>query len=349
MNYAVIYKMMNIIGFLFLGISLFAQESKSKEEILSIVNNAPGKHFFSDDRASASSIFSMDRDYFIKKLSSSDVPVIYDLVLDKTVDYDTRGRLAKAATFLNPDKQQIDRITDYVTKNLPRFGDEAMHLQKPPDNTENMIAPITTNIPLLYKTTQNDRVLAPLRKLYEESACKIYCQIVILQKLRDTNAPQNNSLYIRILEDPNTIEMQRYYTAGSLAQAGNLESTPYLKEMAAGLFAKDDSVGKFAKYMSAIGALGIYGQKKLDANEVIKDIVTKVCNDDKANYGWITKNPANFMDLFTVLERNAGEENRKYLENLIDKGCKRAEAKEYATKALKNMSAKTQARPSVLP
>jgi hypothetical protein len=331
MKYTAIYKMMGIIGLLLLGASLFAQESKSRQDILNIINNAPRK-IMVDDPKLVGSVFNKDMQYFTSMLSSSDVPVIYDLVLDKTINYDMRERLANTAALLNPDKEQIDRVIDYLIKTLPGF--------EVPERKENILAPLIQSIPLLYKKAQDDKVLAPFRKLYEDSSCKRTCKSIIISTLRETKAEQNFAFYLKIIHDPNGTDSHRDMAGLGVAGMGSLESIPYLGEMVADyLFATDKPAGISPYNDSAMAALRDLGKKHYEANEAIQEIITKACTLDTDKYGPRMKNPTIVARLFSILQQNGGEGNRKYLENLLDKGCKYPNAKQYATQALRNMPA----------
>jgi len=331
MRYAISYKAMSVIGLMFLGASLFAQGGKSRQGILDIISNAPLQ------RPSSNNVL----EYYIRALAPSDVPILYDFVFDSTTSFDTRKRLAFAASFLNPDKQQIDRAVNFAIRYVPEYDN--------PQREKDMAGPLLQSIPALYEKTKDDRILESFRKLYESGTCRQFCKEMILETLGETKAPSNLAFFNAIVHDPTSNLELRNSAAFAFARSDDIRSLPYLSEMANYLFATDDPMGKYAEYMAAIGSLGKLGQKHHEANEAIQEIITKVCDYDTDKYSWMMRNPGNVMDLFTVLEKNGGEGNRKYLESFLNKGCKYPDAKEYATKALKNMPDKPRTRPPRLP
>jgi hypothetical protein len=351
MRYAVIGKMTGMIGLMILGASLFAQGNKSRSDILDIAKNAPRPGIIIEDAGSAAYALKKDMEYFTSKLVPADVPIIYDLVLDKTVNYEMREKLAKAAALLHPDKQQIDRVTGYLTQNLPVFGEEALKFQKIPQKSENIIAPLIKSISSLYKNTQDDAVLAPLRKLYENSDCNPYCKMLVLQELSDMDFSANDSFYIKILKDPNSDIHHKQMAAYGLAQSGNPEVIPHLREIADHLFDTDEKQGKsnLGAYMKSVQMLGKLGKKHYEASKEIQALITKVCNCDKDKYGFLMKQPRNVMDLFDNLAATGNEENRKFLENLLNKGCNYPNAEQYAKTASRIISDKARTQPKTLP
>jgi hypothetical protein len=319
MRYPITYKLMFIIGLLVFGVSLFAQGSKSRQEILDIINNAPPQ------RPNSNNVV----DYYIRKLAPSDVPIVYDFVFDSTISFDTRKKLSFAASSLNPDKQQIDRAVNYAIHYVPEYDN--------PQRGIDMAGPFVQSIPALYENTKDDRILESLRELYESRSCRFLCRGVIIETLGKTKAPSNLAFFNAIAHDPAGNVELRNSAALELARSADIGSLPYLREMANYLFAANDPMGKYVDYMAAVSLLGKLGQTHQEASEAIQEIITKVCNYDADNYSWMMRNPGNVEDLFVALKQNGGEGNRKYLENLLDKGCKYRAAKEYAAKALRNI------------
>jgi hypothetical protein len=98
------------------------------------------------------------------------------------------------------------------------------------------------------------------------------------------------------------------------------------------------------KMMSMIGFTLFCASLLAQESKSRQEIITKACNLDADKYGFMMKSPAVMSGLFKSLEDLGGDGNRKYLGNLLDTGCHYPDAKEYATKALKNMSGKARSR-----
>jgi hypothetical protein len=205
MRYAASYKIMPIIGLLFFSASLFAQESKSRQEILDIINSTNNMPHFGGY---------IERN-LKPKLSASDVPIIYDFVCDKTMPFDMREILARIAASLKPDKQQIDRIINYAIQHMPEYSIPQQ------ERGQDMAGPIVQTISILYKDTKDDKVIEPFRKLYDDSSCKSSCKVIIISKLGETRAPQNIPLFNKILHDPDSTASERQLATIALSQANS--------------------------------------------------------------------------------------------------------------------------------
>jgi hypothetical protein len=309
MRFHNICKMIIIICALSLSLPLFAQESDRKHEILNIVKRTPSPG-------------SRDVTPYVKQLSQSDVPLIYDLVLDKTVEFEFRRVLSLSAAKLNPDKTQINRITQNAIKLLPE--------SKLGNSAGSMVGPLLQGIEALYKTTKDDGIIVPFRKLYEDSICTEYCKRFLIELLNDTGSPQNISLYNKILNRPGSAAWEKEMATYGLAKSGSVESIPLLREMANTILDPKDDPGKYGAYLTAVRVLGTLCEKHYEACKEIQEVITNVCGANE--YGYLMKNSANVQDLFSGLKNNEG--NRKYLENLLGNECKYKDGKQHAIKML---------------
>jgi hypothetical protein len=308
-----------LIGIMLLCIPLFAQQNKNMQDILSIINETKAMPNFGN----------YIDDYLVSKLSQSDIPLIYDLVCDKTISFSMREKLARVAASLKPEKKEIERVINIALQYLPEYENPKMNWK------QDLAGPIMQTIDVLYNNANDDVVvLKPFRDFYFNSACRKACKDIILSKLRKTDAPQNHPLYNKILNDPNSTDSQKQLTAIGLTKLDSLKSIPYLREMSEYLFASDNNVSNAASYIAAIDLLGQLGKKHYEASKEIQEVIDKVCNYDANKYGYMLKIPENVHDLFIALQINPGEGNRKYLERLLDNECKYPDAKKYAIMSL---------------
>jgi hypothetical protein len=201
MRYSIFYKTVSIIGLMLFGASLLAQGSKSRQEILNIINNTENM-----PKAGGA----IER-YFKKTFNPLDIPIIYDFVCDATIGFEMRTRLAGVAASLNPDKKQIDRITNYAIQHMPDYDNSQR------DREQDLAGPIIASIPTLYKNTKDDSVLAPFRKIYEDGSCKNRCKEILISRLGPAKAEQNIEFFNKILNDPNSTVAQRKLAAQYIA------------------------------------------------------------------------------------------------------------------------------------
>jgi hypothetical protein len=332
MKYATIYKMMLLMGSMFLSISLFAQESKSKQDVINIINNIP---------MSQNVYAGFIRDYLRPKFSPSDVPAMYDYILDKTMDISMRAELSRIAASFNPEKQQIDRAVNFAIQHMPEYKDR--------DRRQFNAGVILPTIRILYKNTKDDKILETFRKYYEDSSCGTPCKYAMVQTMDDIQALQNITFFNKVFHDSNSNSDLKQFSARVLAKQNWLQYMPYLRERANYLFATDKPKEQDAEYIEAVNMIGTLGQMHYEANAAIQEIITKACNLDTDKYGPMMKSPENVARLFSALEQNGGEGNRKYLESLLDKGCSYPNSEQYTKKALKNMPDKLPIQPPILP
>jgi hypothetical protein len=318
MGFPKVCKAIAIIYVICFCISLFAQTNNRKEQILNIIEQYYKPGLFDLDMGK-SQVLS-----FVNKLEPVDVPLIYDLVFDKTIPYDTREKLARTAAFLHPNKEQINRIMSFTVDNLPQPKTGI----KPEDD---IIDPLKQSIILLYGNTKDDGLLQPFRTLYEDNACWNSCRIQILSLLEKTPSSSNISLYEKILTLAGSAEWERRSAIFGIARESSMKSLPYLREMANYLFDPDDKDA--SAYSTAVELLGRLSEKDYAASVEIQDTITKVCNTNE--YGSLMKkNPEFVWELFNSLRMSDDERNRKYLENLLQKDCNYKNGKQFAIKAL---------------
>jgi hypothetical protein len=210
-KYAIIYKMVSIISFMLFSIMLLAQASKSRQDILDLISNANNQPHYGGFIES----------YLQARLGPSDVPLIYNFVFDKTIDYDMRISLARVAAALKPDKQQIDRVINFAIQHLPEWD---TLLPRSPGQV--MAGPIMPTIDIFYKNTQDDKILAPFREFYDDKSCGAMCKEVIIEMLSDTKASQNIELYKKILQDPQSAVSLKQSAALALARINSREPPP---------------------------------------------------------------------------------------------------------------------------
>lgn len=318
MSNKVLCKAMLIMGIMISSISLFAQEIKSKQDVLDIINNIP---------MSQNIYPSFIEDYLKPKFSPSDVPAMYDYILDKTIDTSMRAKLARIAASLNPDLQQIERAINFAIQNMPEYNDR----NKRQFNSGVILPTIKT----LYKNTpQYNKLLDPFRKYYDDDMCGKGCKIAILQVLDSTQAPQNIGLYVKTIHDKDIDKTLKDLAVLALAKLDYMQSLPFLLEMTDSLFATDNYTGNVASYQAVVDLLGQLGKQHYEASKAVQGIINKVCTIDSGQYGYMLYAPGNVIDLFTALQKNPGEGNRKYLERFIGGECKNPNAKLYAINAL---------------
>jgi hypothetical protein len=318
MRSTIIFKIMSLIGITCLSIFMFAQENNRKQ---SIVNTLSSRFQGNWDKYHLPNVL-------LGEFNPEDIPIIYDIVFDRTIPYKIRQKSVWLAASLNPNQTQIDKVVKYVIDYLPSFnserGDDAIYV----DLKESII--------LLYRNSHNDSLLLkPIRTLYVDSACNDDCKMRILQLLSKTDSTHNIPFYNNILKHPGSDHELIALSAFGLAQSGSLESIPYLREMANYLFdTEENSKHPVTFILEANNMLRDLGSKHYDASKEIQEIITEVCNTDTDKYGISLKIPENVYDLFTALQMNGGEGNRKYLENLLDTQCKYQNAKPWAIKVL---------------
>jgi hypothetical protein len=316
MRHAYIRTLVSIICLIPFGVVLNAQGNNDRQAILSRLNNLP-------------QIATIDKESIVGQFSPADVPILYDILFDTdntTVKYRTRELAAHVASFLNPDQSQINRLVQYINMNLPAYN--------PDLGGRNIVAPIMDSIGDIYRNTNNDDVLEPLRALYEDTKCLDECTKRILQTLQYTDSVKNRSFFNKILRHNDDRDAHKALAVFGLAKTGSLEAIPYLREMAYYLFDTEEIPEHYLNYIASIRTLGELGSKHYEASKEIQQIITKVCIYDTSEYSYMMKTPDNVYDLFNGLKINGGEGNRKYFENLLDDQCKYKNAKVWAIKAL---------------
>jgi hypothetical protein len=319
MKFPNVGKVIAIIYVFCFGMSLFSQTNNRKEEVLSIINQRgktielPGKGM------------EIDGHFYADKLKPSDVPPIYDCLFDKTIPFDIRRKLAITSAYLDPDRNQIDRIFKYIIDNLPQSKVEQ----------GDILGPLLQGIKMLYYNTKNDGLLQPFRTLYEDSNCMYLCKASIFSVLNEAGSPLNIPLYDKILAKPDSAEWERHEAILGIGESGGMKSLPYLRDMANYLFDPDEKrgPGHTSAYKSAVSLLGKMSAEHYEASAEIQDIITKVCNTNE--YGYLMKaSSGSVEDLFYNLKKRSDERNRKYLEDLLRKGCNYQYAKQLAINTL---------------
>jgi hypothetical protein len=136
---------------------LISQENNDSQSVLSIIKNLPP----------GGSVKELAKQ-FANKFKPSDVSILYDIALNTEYPPRMRNTAAYVIAYLNPDQSQIDKITLLITQKLPSYN--------PFKGDDVIVGALLESMVMLSKNTNNQSLLIPIRKLYNDSACQDHCK-----------------------------------------------------------------------------------------------------------------------------------------------------------------------------
>lgn len=243
------------------------------------------------------------------RLTRNEIPQLMEYVVSKDYLYAARLEALETIMELGPNDDQINELTSYVKRTLPKFkfgGDE-------------MCFAIRRKFAQAYSQTGNDKFLQGDRSLFKAPECGRDCRRDILFILREIGTKENIPFFIDILNDSKSLETEKQVAAYGLGVAGSDYAIQRLTTMANYLFDRELKRDHLTSTMFAVHALQILAANRNEkANRTIQELAKKCCKYEKSKYVYQDY----WWEMpFAALSMIGGDENRSFIESLSGGKC----------------------------
>jgi hypothetical protein len=241
----------------------------------------------------------------------SDLPILIDIVVNKSRPNHMRRRALDIIVRLEPNDAQIDILGAYVRQMFPIYKS---------GDADDICYAIGPKFAGMYQKGHNERMLQIHRKLYKDSICGPTCKKGILLMLTSVQVKENIPFFIEIFKDSGSNEMQRWNAAFGLGMVGNSLGIETLQEMANYLFEKDIYQGHLYSSVVAIIALEHLASKENNqiALHALQEMALKCCSIDYADFPYLENNSQQLFDYMACIP---SPQNRVFFEKLSQRQC----------------------------